>query len=1169
MLTFVKSVVSILMSVLCFFFSPVFGDFAADFSPQKDDCKLNFAVISDIHMTDETARRDILALGLLDMQQADTPLDALVMSGDMTERASRVQYDMLESAFSMYTPAKNIIMAVGNHDTWCSDVEDEFEFEESKKLFIEYNKKIADRELDNVYYSTSVNGYTFIMMSSEYNHTDAYISDAQLEWLDAELAKASADGKPIFVVSHWPLAGTHGLPRTWLDNPLAGDVNELEPDEGGFGEQNDEVNSILQKYENVILISGHLHNGIANDSMYGYSSVEKVGKVTSVNLPSYMYLGMKGAVSNGLGFQFEVYENEVIIRARSFSAGIWYTQNEFSVPFEAKPVIALADVKINDWESQGDSINGEAQNNIVNSRNAAALTQQGEYTVVEQTETTDNTAKFVSGDQIGVYAWTGAADEVPAERVVDGAVNTFNGTWWSANPQMPWKDMVSEHYFLGVYPAHEITDFKADPYTLDTDNQEKSDLLIAVNNGGLKTQNNPVQLNFDHAMAKIKVNLHFRNEFGGTPEVESVKLEGYTKAEVDYMAKTVSGTHTGDVSLPKSEFVPENFELSYESIVIPSTDTKTIKVSIDNVDYEYNHDTYIPLKRGKITTLDINVGRDEITLADVKISDWESQGDSINGEAQSNIVNSRNAASLAQQGEYTVVEQTETTDNTAKFVSGDQIGVYAWTGAADEVSVERVVDGAINAFNGTRWSANPQMLWRDMVSEHYFLGVYPAHEITDFKADPYTLDTANQEKSDLLIAVNNGGLKAQNNPVQLNFDHAMAKIKVNLNFRNEFGGTPEVESVKLEGYTKAEVDYMAKTVSGTYTGDVSLPKSNNVPVYSELSYESIVIPSTDTKSIRICIDNVDYEYNHDTYIPLERGKVTTIDLNVGRDEITLDDVNINDWESQGDPINGEAQNDIVNQSASVSLTPAQATAANMKSASLKAAFKNGDRVKIYGWIGDKTDVPLDAPINSVNTLTVNDGGEIWKAQPKMLWQSQTAAHYFLGIYPLREVSNFRSDAYVLDETKQKESDILVAVSDDQGIVANNRGIDLSFDHLMAKIEINLNFRNEFGSQTPVPSEVKLYCGKEATIHYLVKYVSADAYVFDATKYVSPPKEDSPNPGFDASYSSVVVPQNGVNVIDIVINGTIYRYEAAEDIPLESGKVTTINLNVGKDINTTA
>ncbi len=332
MIAAIKSVFSVLMSVLNLISFLFFGNFAGDYSPKNDNCGLNFAVISDIHMTDETARRDMLELGLYDMENAETPFDALVLSGDMTDHARTDEYRLLEEAFSKYTPAKNIIMAVGNHDTWNNEVEDEFEFAKSKELFIEYNKKIANRDIDNVYYSTVINGYTFIMMSSEESHTDAYISDAQLKWLDGELAKATKDGKPVFVVSHWPMNKTHGLPLSWLNYPAFEDDSELEPDEGGYGDQSDAVADVLQKYKNVFLISGHIHNGVAEDSIYGYSSIETYGNITSVNLPSYMYVGSKGAPSNGMGFTFEVYDDEVVIRTRCFTAGVWYTNYTYNIP---------------------------------------------------------------------------------------------------------------------------------------------------------------------------------------------------------------------------------------------------------------------------------------------------------------------------------------------------------------------------------------------------------------------------------------------------------------------------------------------------------------------------------------------------------------------------------------------------------------------------------------------------------------------------------------------------------------------------------------------------------------------------------------------------------------------------------------------------------------------
>ena len=323
MITFIRSFLAVILSLLSLGFSGIFGDFTADTKPLKDDCKLNFATISDVHMTEETARRDMLRFGLQDMQEFESQLDALVLSGDLTDHGEEAEWEMLKEAFLPYSPAENLIMAQGNHDTWTED--DKYDL--ARTYFIKYNKEIADREIENEYYSTKVNGYTFIVLASETDRTSAYMSDRQLEWLANEMEAASKDGLPIFVVCHWPINESHGLPETWGDS-------EPEPDDGGIGDQSAQVEKILKSYENVFFITGHIHSGFVNESqkdVYGYVSVESDGSFHSINLPQYMYLTIRGRIANGTGFVFEVYENEVVLRARSFSAGVWYTDYNWTI----------------------------------------------------------------------------------------------------------------------------------------------------------------------------------------------------------------------------------------------------------------------------------------------------------------------------------------------------------------------------------------------------------------------------------------------------------------------------------------------------------------------------------------------------------------------------------------------------------------------------------------------------------------------------------------------------------------------------------------------------------------------------------------------------------------------------------------------------------------------
>lgn len=321
-----KAISAVFMAITTLLAFPFAGNISADFAPKNEEnVRLTFATLSDTHMKDSATRAFMLELGLSDMQDADHPLDALVHAGDITDHAYEEQWQKTADVFAKYTPAKNIILGVGNHDTWGSDEDDRYP--ESQERFMKYGGQIMNRELDKVYYSTKVNGYTFVVMSSEDDGTDAYVSDEQLAWLDATLAEAAADNLPIFLVFHQPLNLSHGLPETWGDD-------EPEPMDGGIGEQSDKVEAILRKYKNIFYISGHLHNGIGDkftSEAWGYKSVETNGNITSVNLPAYMYLTYRGQVMSGLGFVFEVYDDEVIIRARSYSSNVWYTDYEYTV----------------------------------------------------------------------------------------------------------------------------------------------------------------------------------------------------------------------------------------------------------------------------------------------------------------------------------------------------------------------------------------------------------------------------------------------------------------------------------------------------------------------------------------------------------------------------------------------------------------------------------------------------------------------------------------------------------------------------------------------------------------------------------------------------------------------------------------------------------------------
>lgn len=243
---------------------------------------------------------------------------------------------------------------------------------------------------------------------------------------------------------------------------------------------------------------------------------------------------------------------------------------------------------------------------------------------------------FEEGDEISVYAWTGDATVAPEtrERVVNNAINKLTNGSWVSNPQMLWKNNRDKHYFIGVYPTTAISDLSAGEYTFDETKQVESDLLVAVNKDGLSynvDEQQPVPLTFTHVMAKLVVNLTYKNQWGTEgPTVDKVVVgNAAKKATVNYLTKVVTPSTTAkeDFSLPE---ITENTK--YVSVIIPQEDVKQLTIVIGGKNFVYDNGTPFKLESGKITTVNLEVGRNEIKLGDVKITDWE-DGSTFGGEA--------------------------------------------------------------------------------------------------------------------------------------------------------------------------------------------------------------------------------------------------------------------------------------------------------------------------------------------------------------------------------------------------------------------------------------------------------------------------------------------------------------------------------------------------------
>lgn len=272
---------------------------------KPNEVNLVFAALADPQVSNYMFDRYVVfEETMMDLHASKYDLDALILAGDIAENGLAEEYQLVYDGISGLEGCR-YISATGNHDIRLRA------FSQSMSRFYGFANALNNNEnpIDTPYHSEEVNGYKFIVMGSERTEfEEAYISDEQIKWLDSEIA--AENGDPVFVICHQPLKLTHDLPNTWGSGT---NVNA-----GSVGDSSDAIKEVITKYENVIFITGHLHSG------FGEQSYEQLGSAHLVNLPSLTIENKDGEYNtSGLGYIVEVYDDEVIFRARNLQTGEW------------------------------------------------------------------------------------------------------------------------------------------------------------------------------------------------------------------------------------------------------------------------------------------------------------------------------------------------------------------------------------------------------------------------------------------------------------------------------------------------------------------------------------------------------------------------------------------------------------------------------------------------------------------------------------------------------------------------------------------------------------------------------------------------------------------------------------------------------------------------------
>ena len=272
----------------------------------SENVKLSMAIIADTHLPNRESAELNLKNTFLDIENSKERFDAFLIAGDIADSGTDNEYERFFRVLDNQKVVPNMFVTMGNHDA-------RLFFRKNKKIMIKKTAEYLKDKTGKIYYSYDINGYTFIVLCTEKRILEkAYISKEQTDFLDRELARGTKDGKPVFVMCHQPFANTHGLPEVWKT--------------GDMGEQNDEVRAVMEKYNNVFFINGHLHGGIYEKVA---ETLNEEKGIHSISIPGYRKPNNFGIQDCGVGYYAEVYDDRVIFKARKFISGE-YIKGDFT-----------------------------------------------------------------------------------------------------------------------------------------------------------------------------------------------------------------------------------------------------------------------------------------------------------------------------------------------------------------------------------------------------------------------------------------------------------------------------------------------------------------------------------------------------------------------------------------------------------------------------------------------------------------------------------------------------------------------------------------------------------------------------------------------------------------------------------------------------------------------
>ena len=272
------------------------------------------------------------------------------------------------------------------------------------------------------------------------------------------------------------------------------------------------------------------------------------------------------------------------------------------------------------------------------------------------------------------------------------------------------------------------------------------------------------------------------------------------------------------------------------------------------------------------------------------------------------------------------------------FVNGDVIKVVNLMRTSKNEATYTTTDG-------TNWTTTDAMVWNSS-SKNKFQAYYPVAVYSSY--DAFTIptdqsDAAKLASADWMTASTEEIDKPGNGVLDLNFQHRLAKVTVNLTFSSQYP----------KGFQHVS-DF-------TFYTNEATPQAITALANSETSYTAILRPgeyADESYFIYLMMDDIEEHYilgkTTTSAINFEAGKHYTFTLKVGKDVVSIDEVTVADWEEE-EIDGGVAEEDLSN----------TIDATTMSADALNAAVTN---LLSVGHTNITVTLAADAPVEMITAI---------------------------------------------------------------------------------------------------------------------------------------------------------------------------------------------------------